>query len=148
MKKPFLTFALASATLFLAATRAAEPKPAAAPAPAPVLTADQAALLKRYDLNHDGKLDENELALAHEAMLKNNQAGTGNGERGRKIRAALLKKFDTNGDGQLDENERAEMRKFFLARYDKNGDGRLDDEERAAMRADFKARAQANKPAN
>jgi Ca2+-binding EF-hand superfamily protein len=148
MKKPCLTFALASATLFLAATRAEEPKPAASPAPAPALDASQAALLKRYDLNHDGKLDENELAAAHEAMLKNNQAGSVDGERGRKIRAALLKQFDKNGDGQLDENERAEMRKFFLARYDKNGDGRLDDEERAAMRADFKARAQAKKQVN
>ena len=148
MKKPFLTFALASATLFLAGARADEPKPAAAPVTAPGLNADQAALLKRYDLNHDGKLDDNELAAAHEARLKSNQAGTVDGERGRKIRAALLKQFDTNGDGQLDESERAEMRKFFLARYDKNGDGRLDDEERAAMRADFKARAQANKQVN
>jgi hypothetical protein len=143
MKKPFLSLAFASATLFLAGAGAAAPKSAA-----PALDATQAELLKRYDLNHDGKLDDNELAAAHESMLKSKLSGDAGGERGRKIRAALLEKFDKNGDGQLDESERAEVKKFFLARYDKNGDGRLDDDERAAMRADFKARAKAKKQEN
>ena len=148
MKTPFLPLVAMSATLFLAGARAADPKPASSPAPAapaPALDAAQADLLRRYDLNHDGKLDDNELATAHETMLKDNLSGGGNDERRKKIKAALLEKFDANGDGQLDEQEREEMRKFFLARYDKNGDGRLDDAERAAMRADFKARAKAKK---
>ena len=145
MKKTFLSLALTSATLFLATARADAPQPAPA---APV--GNPAGLLQRYDLNHDGKLDENELAAAHEGMLKNNDGfrGVGGGERGKKMRAQLLKKFDRNGDGKLDENERAEMRKFFLERYDKNGDGQLDDEERAAMRADLKSRAKAGQEQN
>ena len=146
MKTPFLSLVTLSATLFLASARAEDPKPAANPAPA--LDAAQTDLLRRYDLNHDGRLDDNELATAHETMLKGNAAGGGNAERRQKIKAAMLEKFDANGDGQLDDEEREEMRKFFLTRYDKNGDGRLDDAERAAMRADFKAQAKAKKQNN
>lgn len=108
----------------------------------------QAELLQRYDANHDGKLDENELAAAHEGMLKEGFNGKGGGERGNKFRAAMLKRFDRNGDGKLDETERAEMRKALLARFDKNGDGQIDEEERAAARAEFKAEAKANKLKN
>lgn len=116
----------------------------ASPSPAATLDANQAELLRRYDTNHDGKLDETELAAAHENMLKEGDKG---GRRG-KVRAELLKRFDKNGDGQLDETERAEMRKYFLGRFDKNGDGRLDEEERAAMREEFKAQAKALKLKN
>lgn len=105
----------------------------------------QADLLQRYDTNHDGKLDENELALAHEGMLKAGFAGGANTERGKKFRAAMVKRFDRNGDGQLDESEKAAMKKYFLDRFDTNHDGRLDEDERAAMREQLKADAKAGK---
>jgi len=111
--------------------------------PAPALKANQRALLQRYDLNHDGKLDEAELAAAHEGMLKAG-AEPGGGRRFR-LRAALLRKFDRNGDGRLDATERAEARGYFLQRFDTNHDGRLDEEERAAMRAKLKAEHQAGR---
>ena len=106
------------------------------------MDSNQAELLQRYDTNGDGKLDEDELAAAHETMLK---SGGGAGERAGKVRALLLKRFDQNGDGRLDETERATMRSYFLARFDKDGDGRLDDTERAAMRAELKGEYQAGK---
>lgn len=151
MKKQFLFLVAASATLFLAGARAAAPQAPAAP-PAPALDPAQQELLRRYDLNHDGKLDDQELAAAHEAMLRDTFAaqaslqqslGGPGSERAKLVRAQLLKKFDVNHDGQLDEDERAAAKKFFLDRYDRNHDGRLDEAERAAMRADLKARAKA-----
>ena len=147
MKKTVLSATLCSATLFLAVARADEPKtaPSAAPAPAPVMDAASADLLKRYDTNHDGKLDENELAVAHEGMLKQNFTGNAGGERGKKFRAAMLQRFDRNGDGRLDDEEKAAMKKYFLDRFDTNHDGRLDDDERAAMREQLKADAKAGK---
>ena len=141
MKKKVLSLALGSATLFLGAAHARDEKMAPAAPPA-ALDANQAELLRRYDTNHDGKLDEAELASAHEKMLK--EGAGGGGRRGR-VRAELLKRFDKNGDGELDQAERADMRKYFLTRFDKNGDGRLDEEERAAMREEFKAQAKALK---
>jgi len=145
MKKTVLSLALASATLFLGAARGDEPKPTPAPIAAPAMDTNQAELLRRYDLNHDGKLDEAELATAHETMLKE---GAGAKGAGGKFRAAMIRRFDRNGDGQLDETERAEMRKYFLARFDKNGDGRIDEDERAAMREELKADAKASKLKN
>ena len=147
MKKTVLSVTLCSATLFLVGGRADEPKPAppAAAAPAPAMDSAQAELLKRYDTNHDGKLDENELAAAHEGMLKETFNGTAGGERGKKFRAAMIKRFDRNGDGQLDESEKAAMKKYFLDRFDTNHDGKLDEDERAAMREQLKAEAKAGK---
>ena len=133
MKKTILSLTLLAATLFLGAARADVGAPAASPA----LSADEQALLKRYDRNGDGKLDEDELAAAHEAMLKDTATGT----KGGKQRAALIRRFDKNGDGKLDAAEWAEAKRVILARYDTNHDGRLDEDERAAMRADLKARA-------
>lgn len=144
MKKTVLSATLCSATLFLAAARADAPK-TAAPAAPPAMDDASAGLLRRYDTNHDGKLDENELAVAHEGLLKQNFNGGAGGERGQRFRAAMLKRFDRNGDGQLDENEKAAMRKYFLDRFDTNHDGRLDEDERAAMREQLKADAKAGK---
>ncbi|MEO6874998.1 MAG: EF-hand domain-containing protein [Opitutaceae bacterium] len=148
MKKTVLSLVLGSATLFLAASRADVPKAAPPAPPAPAMNAAQAELLKRFDRNHDGKLDESELAIAHETMLKQGFTAAPGDERPKKIRAAMLKRFDKNGDGQLDAGERAEMRREILARFDKNGDGHLDENERAAMRAAFKAENKALKLKN
>jgi hypothetical protein len=144
MKKTVLSLTLLAATLFLAAARADVKAPAAAPA----LSADDLALLKRYDRNGDGQLDEDELAAAHEALLKASFSGGAAGVKGGRQRAALIRRFDQNGDGKLDAAEWAEAKRVILARYDTNHDGRLDEDERAAMRADFKARAQALKLKN
>jgi Ca2+-binding EF-hand superfamily protein len=144
MKKTVLSLGLCAATLFLAAGRAGEAK---APPPA-APNASQAGLLQRYDQNHDGKLDEAELAAAHESML---QAGFGNradGERRSRREAWLIKHFDKNGDGKLDDNERAEAKRVMLARFDTNHDGRLDEDERAAMREQLKGDAKALKLKN
>jgi Ca2+-binding EF-hand superfamily protein len=143
MKKTVLSATLCSATLFLAATRADMPKTSAAAA-STVMDPAAAELVRRYDTNHDGKLDEDELAAAHEGMLRQNFTGPTT-ERGKKVRAALIKRFDRNGDGQLDDSEKAAMRQYFLERFDTNHDGRLDEEERAAMREQLKADAKAGK---
>ena len=73
MKKTVLSATLCSATLFLAAARADAPKPA--PAAAPVMDSAQADLLKRYDTNHDGKLDEEERAAMREQLKADAKAG-------------------------------------------------------------------------
>ena len=76
MKRPGLVSPLLAATLFLAGALAARAQdkstPPAKPAatPPPMMKANRAEeLLKRFDLNHDGKLDDDEVAAAHEAML-------------------------------------------------------------------------------
>ena len=144
MKKTVLSATLCSATLFLVAARADAPKTAVPAAPR-AMEAASAELLQRYDTNHDGKLDENELAAAHEDLRKRNFNGGAGGERGQRFRAVMIQRFDRNGDGRLDENEKAAMKKYFLDRYDTNHDGRLDEDERATMREQLKADAKAGK---
>lgn len=140
MKKTVLSLTLLAATLFHPAARAEDPKPAPAP-----MSDDDKALLQRFDRNHDGKLDEAELAAAHESMLKSTLGGGADNPGARKFRAALIRRFDKNGDGKLDEAEQAEARAAVLKRWDTNHDGRLDEDERAAMRAELKAQAKALK---
>lgn len=69
-----------------------EEKPAAEPVPP--------SILKRYDRNKDGVLDEGERAKyeADKAAAR---------ERHRKERAEMLERFDTNKDGRISEEERA-----------------------------------------
>ena len=153
MKRPGLTPRLLAATLFLAAaSRLAADEPKPAPPPAPAMRLDRAdELLKRFDKNGDGKLDETELADAHEAMLKeqlDRQAIQATRPNADQFRAKMLEQFDRNHDGRLDDDERAEMRKYIeehglgetgevreelMKRFDKNADGKLDDAERAEM---------------
>lgn len=154
MKRLGLFPLLLPATLFLATgLRADEPKPIDQPAaPAPAMKSTRAEeLLQRFDTNHDGKLDEDETAAAHEAMLKeqmDRQAAVTAAPGGAQFRQQMLEKFDKNHDGRLDDDERAEMQKYLQAqglgpggvvreelikRFDKNGDGKLDADETAAM---------------
>jgi Ca2+-binding EF-hand superfamily protein len=86
-------------------------------------------LLKKYDKDSDGKLNDEEMKTFREARAKEN-----------------LEKYDANKDGKLDEEETKKMeaenprRRGFqpdaetLKKYDKNGDGKLDDEESKAWR--------------
>jgi len=142
---------LVSATLFLAAARA-DDAPAAPDTAAPAGDlqpggATYQQLLQRYDTNHDGKLDESELAAAHEDMAQQ-RLENGKGV-GKKARQQLLDMFDKEHKGYLTAQERAEARAYLqqhlelrkqlmLERYDKNGDGKLDASERAAMQEDFR----------
>src|SRR3954469_10548726 len=71
MKRLGLTPPLFAATLFLAiGLHAEETKPVPTPAPAPMKNKRNAEMLKRYDKNGDGKLDDDERAEAKEAMMK------------------------------------------------------------------------------
>jgi EF hand len=128
------------ATLFLAGgLRADEARPAAP------LTPTEAALLKRFDTNGDGKLDETELADAHEALRA--QPGAQPAARAamaRQVYARLLERFDARQTGHLDPDEQAAAVQFLrenaprvyqalLERFDVNNDGALDATETAAM---------------
>jgi len=77
-------------------------------------------VLKEFDKDGDGKLNDQERAAMREQMRKNRE-----------------KEFDKNGDGKLDDAEKAAMDEARKARekeFDKDGDGKLSDEERKAMR--------------
>lgn len=155
MKRLGLPPLLLPATLFLAANLQAEDaKPPVKPAgpPAPMMGSRRAdELLQRFDTNRDGKLDEDETAAAHEAMLQeqmNRQAAVAAAPGGQQFRQQMLEKFDKNHDGRLDDDERAEMQKNLqnqglgpggpireelIKRFDKNADGKIDLDEAAAM---------------
>ena len=162
MKRPGLTPHLCAATLFLAgALGAEEAKPAVLPAkapgeagPAPLTMKPGRAedILRRFDKNGDGKLDEDEQADAHEVMLKEQLARPvarpGPPDGAPPFGARLLELFDKNHDGRLDDDERAAARNYaeerglgengavraeLIRRFDRDGDGKLDAEESAAL---------------
>lgn len=60
-------------------------------------------VLRRFDANHDGKLDEAERAAAREAWKKEHPEAAAHME---KRRQEMLQRFDRNGDGKLDAAER------------------------------------------
>ncbi len=115
-------------------------------------------LMKRFDRNGDGKIDDDERADAKDAMLKEQvdrqmariTAGQATPEQ---LRLRALEFFDADRDGRLNDEERAAMQKFvetrvtpgipaertawreeFLKRVDKNVNGRLDSDELAGVR--------------
>lgn len=170
MKRFDLTPLFASATLFLAAplpgqeTMRTMPPEAATTMGGPTAKAAvrRAELLKRYDKNGDGRIDDDERIEAKEEMLKENvdrqmaliAAGGATPEQ---MRTRLLELFDRNKDGALDADERAAAQTFaeqraasadpqnaatraeLLRRFDQNGNARIDPEERGAI-AEFLAR--------
>ena len=81
--------------------------------------ARRAEMIKKYDKNGDGQLDETEKA----ALRADNQ---------KKREEERLKKYDKNGDGKLDEAEKEAMKEDLKKRF---GEGR-------------KARGEGEKPAN
>lgn len=117
-----------------------------------------AALMKRFDLNGDGRIDEVERAEARELMLQEQvdrqmARVTASQATPEVFRQRALDFFDANRDGQLDDEERASAQKFienraadallperaawrdeFLKRVDKNANGRIDPDERGAVR--------------
>lgn len=116
--------------------------PGAKPAAAGRMKKNHEELIRLYDKNGDGRLDEDEKAAAHKAMRM--EGGGGEKDRRKKI----LKVFDKDGDGRLNDAERAEAEKAramleknggpgkfrdqALKRFDKDGDGQLNETERAA----------------
>ena len=66
-------------------------------------------LLKRFDANGDGKLDETERAAAREAGRELKEKHP---KLGKKAEQKLLEKFDANKDGKLDETEKAAAKKW------------------------------------
>ncbi len=132
--------------------------------------ASRADMVKKYDKDGDGKLDEAERNTMREDITKNR--GNAPGGRG-PTREAMMKEFDTDGDGKLSDTERqvamTEMRKRYqeqgvpgraggpngrpqfnreelLKKHDKNGDGKLDDQERTAAREDVEKNTERRRP--
>ena len=101
MKNRSVILPLLTATLF-AAPAFAQGDPPAAPPPAP--GPRHAEMLKRFDQNQDGRLDDTERAAAREAG-----------------RAEFVKRFDKDGDGQLNDAEKAAAREAGQAMREKWG---------------------------
>lgn len=120
-------------------------------------------MIKRFDTNKDGKLDQDERAAMRAAApdrpagAREERAGPGGqrgpggpggpgGQRGPggPGGADRMKKFDTDGDGKLNETERAAAETAMraeissnpraMARVDTDGDGKVSDTEWAAAR--------------
>ncbi len=163
-----LSLTLASATLFHGVAWSAQesapalmtPTPGALNATAPSTDGMRGSdLLKRFDQNGDGKIDDDERAEAKEAMMKEQidrqmARVTASQATPEQLRQRALEFFDEDRDGRLNEAERAALQKFvetrgadgspagrvawreeLLKRVDKNANGRLDPDEIAAVRA-------------
>ncbi len=117
-------------------------------------------LMKRFDKNGDGKLDEEERAEAKKAL---SEKAADLKDMRLKFAKNIIAKYDKNGDNKLDEEELVafleEHRRNFdadrqnrnrrraftppkevLAKWDKDGDGQLSREERRAMFEDARQR--------
>ncbi len=102
---------------------------------------DKAALLEKYDANHNGVLDPEE----KEAARKDWEA------RRAAHQAKMLEKYDTNHNGTIDPEERAAIkadhearRAEMLKKYDTDGDGKLSPSEREALRKDMREKHQSS----
>lgn len=154
MKRPGLAVPLISATLFMVLapvlTLTGQEMMTTGPSAKVAKRADD--LLKRFDKNGDGKLDDDERADAKELVLKEQvdrqmaqvRAVPGGLEA---FRAQALQMFDRNRDGRLDEDERNAAQAFAARRreaeiegeslnkqFDQDGDGKIDANEAAAMK--------------
>lgn len=99
-----------------------------------------ASVLARYDLDHDGKLNESEKAAFRRDLR----------EKVAPMRQAVLREFDWNRNGVLDANEQLAQKRAraeqharsearALARYDANKNGLMDPAEQTLRRADREA---------
>ena len=124
-------------------------------------------LINRFDVNKDGKLDEQETEAMQKFIAERNKNGKPTPDRHpaarqrpqKAERDELLKKYDKDQDGKLSDEERRAMREEMgrgahrkgeqqgrpqrpdreelLKKYDKDQDGKLSDEERRAMREEM-----------
>ena len=135
MKNPLLKISVAFATLTIFsvsfASAADDDKPAGPP--------NQAAMLKQFDANGDGKLDQTERDAARKHMQSmrgdagGRGAGRGEGERGQGGRGGPggqggrgnpMAQYDTDGDGKLSDKEWAAARKVVEQRMGQGRGGR------------------------
>ena len=157
MKTLRLALGFLPATLFLAGfgLRAQEATSPSIPPPqaSSSLTPKEQALLKRFDTNGDGKLDDEELAHAHEVLQS--EARSQRLANASRLYARLLAKYDTAHTGTLTPAQQDEAVAFLktsapgvytrlVQRFDKDGHGSLDRSETEAM---FTALSEATKEA-
>lgn len=90
----------------------------------PMLTPEKMQeLIKKFDKDGDGKLNDAEKGAAREEFMKLNGGRPGAGKPGEGPRAAeFMKRFDKNGDGKLDDAERAAAREAFQGAGGKPGE--------------------------
>lgn len=124
--KTKLTILLATSALLLGAGLAAAGPHGPGPGP---MGGPPPELLKEFDKNNDGKLDDAEREAAHTAMKARHEAR----------HKQMLAKYDANRDGKLDDAEREKMHDELTTEHfrkaDKNGDGVLTlDEFKAGVR--------------
>jgi hypothetical protein len=127
MKQPQLPPLLLSATLFLFAAGVAHAEEGAtAPSSA---SPRQARLIKKFDKNGDGNLDEGERAAAREVVKTMHREGP-SAWRGR----GEFEKGPRPGSGAMGMSDPAFRQGYLLGKFDLNNDGKLDKAEQAAAR--------------
>lgn len=103
-------------------------------------------VMKQFDANGDGKLDQAERQTMRAAMEARREKGPGG-----PMRERAVERFDKDGDGILNDAERAEAdaalraeivnRPHAMERVDTDKDGKISDAEWAAARAAMRDRA-------
>ncbi|MFG0243048.1 MAG: hypothetical protein ACF8R9_09700 [Phycisphaerales bacterium JB054] len=105
---------------------------------------DREEMMKRFDKDGDGELNEEERQALREEL--GNRRGRGDDQ----MRQLIMRRYDADGDGELSDAEREVARADFtqmreqiqakiVPQYDLDGDGELNDEEREAARPAFRA---------
>ena len=129
--------------LFLGIRTAFAQFPGGPPQNLPPLEERRAAVLKRYDVDHDGRLSADEREKAREGWRKQMLAQREDRNFFRPP-PELMEEFDKNKDGELDDEEGQTLRETLARRfeklnrdYDKNGNGRLEEDEITAASKDI-----------
>jgi Ca2+-binding EF-hand superfamily protein len=117
-------------------------------------------ILRKYDRDRDGRLDEEERARLVEDMKRKRLSKEDIAQQLERL--AVLERFDKDGDGRLNEEELAAAREALdggkpigdepkkrpaskkqqetLDKYDADGDGKLSAAEKAQIQKDIKAK--------
>jgi Ca2+-binding EF-hand superfamily protein len=97
-------------------------------------------MMKQFDKNSDGELDETEREAMRSAMgARFDNRGGGGGPRLSPEEA--LKRFDKNNDGTLDDQERATMRESLGQRGGRSGSPKPREQGSTSPQADDKPKA-------
>jgi Ca2+-binding EF-hand superfamily protein len=148
MKRLRLSLPTAVATLFITFSG-----PLVGADDAMAVSGRDAEILRRFDRNGDGRIDDDERADAYEAMRRERAERQTSrpaisAEMREKFRQRFFALFDLNHDGRIDDEERARatrllsetsrgqasvLREELMQLFDANGDGKLDDPEKAAL---------------